>query len=169
LKTTFLFFLVGFFLWGDAFAAEVAFLRGRERDGSYVELEKGGMYAHVAIRYGNGWLQAIPMGGVVLTPGFGSEWIEPVLLVNEAEPEPSQENVLRFLHKPYDGRYNWSDAAIYCSELVGKLLHLVPEPMRFDGQHWRSRGDLPWGEPGLSPDGIFRRLINSGWKIRFPN
>ena len=67
-----------------------------------------------------------------------------------------------YLNRPYDRWFLWSDEAIYCSELVFKVLKpliefsdLAPKPMHFDQnpEFWDRyfRGRTPRGEQGISP------------------
>ncbi len=78
----------------------------------------------------------------------------------------------RFLGKPYDHYFGWSDARIYCSELVWKVYRDAlgieigtPVPLReFDLGHplvkaklkERYGDDVPLDEPVISPGEMFR-------------
>jgi hypothetical protein len=75
--------------------------------------------------------------------------------------------------KNYDGKFNWSDKEMYCSELVYKcywnVLHIklaAPKPLRefnIDGpivrkiMKERYGNEIPYDEPMISPD----QLVNS--------
>lgn len=155
-----------------AHALQVAFLEVRAPDGSPVVLEPGGRFAHVAISHASGWLHAHPSTGVAWTPSLESFGIVSVVLHDDTAPELSHEAVLKLLRMPYDFEFSWSDRAYYCSELVAKLLSMPPTPMDFSGERWK-RGDaddLPRGEPGVSPDEVYRWLAaQAGWSPRSLN
>ena len=84
------------------------------------------------------------------------------------------ENYLEFFDgKPFDSKFLWEDKAIYCSELVQKLLLMSnmnvqsPEPMTYNKyrKYWKTyfNGDIPDGELGVNPasfknSGLFQSL-----------
>ncbi len=139
---------------------EVAFIEMRTPDGKVLQLEKGGRFAHIAISYRGQWLHAHPFYGVEVVESEKLERIgviKEVLTVSELVSLDNEE-VARFLGKPFDSSYSWSDEKIYCSELVGKLLRLKPLPMDFSAEVWPERYRKLNGAPGLSPDGIYRIL-----------
>lgn len=158
------FLFASFFISLSATArVEVAFLEVYGRDGKPIELEKGGRFAHVAIRFNDQWLQAHPLNGVELVDdlsGFGRVLeilVDPDIVISKAEVD-------RWLGLPYDPNFNWEDqGSSYCSKLVANLLSVPPQPMRFDGSYWERYRSLPWGEPGVSPNGLYEELLERGY------
>ncbi len=163
--------VLGLFLLGSLPAwakLSVAFLEMHSPSGQRLELEPGGRFAHVAISYRNGWLHAYPRVGVSWTndlSGFGSVAL---VLENGELPDLTEDRVQMLIGLPYDTQMRWSsDSAFYCSELVGKLLSLEPAPMGFNSKAWkRTKLVNQAGEPGLSPDDVYRSLTeNPEWRI----
>ena len=153
--------LLWLILWAQVARAEVrlAFLELRNFRGELVQLEPNGRFAHIAISYGDLWLHAHPRTGVAFVSDEGLKQFGAVkeILTLSAVPDLKPADVTRFLGKPYDFAFTWSDDAIYCSELVAKLIGMEPEPMEFRGAFWNDKR-MPRGSAGLSPDDIFRRL-----------
>jgi hypothetical protein len=143
-------------------SVQVAFLEIRDAKGNLVQLEPGGRFAHVAISYQGQWLEAHPYFGVHLVSFETLKKMGTIALIldlpNTLELDPSQVEPL--LGKAFDREYSWSDEKYYCSELVGKILKLKPEPMIFDPSLWPPEYQNYNGEMGLSPDEIFRMLLN---------
>ena len=163
------FFLTLSFL-GAAFAAprkesvQVAFFEVRDARGNPVHLEPKFPWAHMAISIDGAWLHAHPATGV--------EWVSGANLENYGRIAHTMnvpkwfklrlDLVDEFLGRPYDGAFSWDDRALYCSELVAKLLGIAPVPMVFDPQFW-PRDYLRFnGLPGISPGLVYRRLIQEG-------
>jgi hypothetical protein len=142
-------------------AVEVAFVEMRTADGRVLQLEKNGQFAHVAISYKGLWLHAHPFYGVEAVTSERLARVGVIKAVVKVSEHDSldDEEVARFLGKPYDRSYSWSDEKIYCSELVGKLLRLKPKPMDFSAEAWPAQYRKLNGAPGLSPDGVYRTLI----------
>lgn len=137
----------------------VAFIQMRDYYGNVVQLEPGARFAHSAISYKGKWLQAHPYRGVehvtidkIQKMGEILEYVE----VPNLE-ELDEDKVNAMLGKPFDHGYIWDDEKIYCSELIGKLLNLTPTPMVFS-EHWPASYQALNGQPGLSPDGVYRIL-----------
>ncbi|AZZ37216.1 hypothetical protein CIK05_10600 [Bdellovibrio sp. qaytius] len=137
----------------------VAFIEMRNYYGQIIQLEQGGRFAHSAISYKGQWLQAHPLHGVELVP------IEKIRKMGEIKEfvdvagleELDEAKVNAMLGKPFDNDYSWDDDKIYCSELIGKLLGLSPLPMVFSDAWPKHYQDMN-GQPGLSPDGVYRIL-----------
>lgn len=155
---------------GTHAAVDVAFLEVRNHQGEILRLEPGGRFAHVAISYGNKWLHAHPLRGVEVISEEElmkiGEIKSVVHLTDKPEITPAQ--VRPFLGKPYDDEFSWDNDKFYCSEILGILLGIPPEPMTFQSEYWRNRYKHLEGKPGLSPDDIYRYLqpakINSCWQ-----
>jgi hypothetical protein len=148
-----------------ASAVEVVFLGVRKGNGEWLELENGSRFAHVAISYEGGWLHAHPLTGVahdydlrrygiVLERAYHPHWDDPSGLTVES-----------WIGLKYDHQFRWSDEKFYCSELVGKLLGLLPRPMDFSAPVWRGR--IPSTDLGISPQGVYNDLKKlPGWEFR---
>ncbi len=144
---------------------EVRFMELRDAHGRLVQLEPGGRFGHVAVGIGGKWLHVHPYRGVELV---NRETVEKVgcmvssILVEHLD-EPDFLTVQTWLGLPYDRDFSWkSEDAFYCSELVGKILGLEPEPMTFDPRLWPPQFQKFDGEPGLSPDDLYRLLLEKG-------
>lgn len=136
---------------------QVAFIEFYNSDGRLIQLEPGGRFAHVAVSHKGLWLHAHPLRGVELTNTFELSKLGRIGRVVELRQmsELSDELVRKFLGKPYDPDFTWSDDKIYCSELIAKIFGLPPEPMHFDTTLWPQRYWKFEGQPGLSPDKVF--------------
>jgi hypothetical protein len=157
LKTFALIFLFPLLSWASL---QVAFLEIHDTQGKVVQFEPNGRFGHLAISYQGQWLHAHPYYGVQLVSESELQKIGSIAVIltlaGRSELDPA--TVQPLLGKPFDHEYNWSEERYYCSELVGKLLSLPPEPMDFSAAVWPSEFKKHQGEPGLSPDGIFRQL-----------
>ncbi len=136
---------------------KIAFLELRTYDGKILQLEPNGRFAHVAISYGDKWLHAHPLRGVELVNLSILEKVGKIKAVVSVSVNSLSDNaVKRFLGKPYDSQFSWTDEGIYCSELIAKLLGIAPKPMRFRGPYWPAEYRKREGEPGISPDELAR-------------
>lgn len=141
--------------------AKVAFLESRDRKGHLVQLEAGGRFSHVAISYKGKWLHSHPFRGVEIVSSEELQKMGHIAeVVSLAEtPELSAEQLKNFLGKPYDKDFSWQDdERFYCSELIAKILGLPPEPMKFSAAAWPVRFQKLRGQPGVSPDGLYRKV-----------
>ncbi|MGZ5278793.1 MAG: hypothetical protein ACXWC9_02550 [Pseudobdellovibrionaceae bacterium] len=143
-------------------SVQVAFLETRDAKGNLVALEPGGRFSHVAVSYQGQWLEAHPYFGVHLVSFEKLENMGTVALIlnlpKMAALDPAV--VQPLLGKAFDHKYSWDGEKFYCSELVGKLLNLKPEPMIFDPALWPPEYEKSNGELGLSPDDIFSKLMD---------
>ncbi len=148
----------------------VAFLQLKTPDGQVLQFEKNGQFAHTAISYRGQWLQAHPYRGVeVVSYAKLNEMGSITKLVTVSDvPELTPDRVEKLIGKPFDRYFSWDDDRYYCSELVGKLLNLEPEPMSFDADYWPPDYQKYQDQPGLSPDDIYRLLREKGMKERPP-
>lgn len=148
-----------------ASAVEVAFLEFHNEDGRRVELEPGGRFVHVAIRIDGRWLHAHTHEGVALIDSLEEYGHRIIRLENPLLPDPKLDQFVYWLGKPFDMTYSWRNPkATYCTRLVAELLNVPPQPMQFASDHWRLASVKPIGEPGLSPDDLFRILKQRGFK-----
>jgi hypothetical protein len=146
-------------------ATDVAFIEIRDYHNQIIQLEPNGRFAHVAISYNGQWLHAHPIRGVEIVSQKEIEKIGRFKsIVSLPDVNIETEKVRRFLGKHYDAGYEWTEQSVYCSELVGKLLELAPEPMSFKASLWANRYLHMRGQPGLSPDDVYRILIGRGYK-----
>lgn len=147
-------------------AQRVAFLEVYDAHGRLVQYEPNSRFGHTALEVNGGWLQSYPGEGVkIVSLKKLKERGVIRAFVPISKPIRSRDYVT-FLNKPFDFSYDWSDEEIYCSELLAKLLSLPPEPMEFNRQVWpKSYWELE-GQPGLSPDKLYRQLTGvSPWEI----
>ncbi len=95
------------------------------------------------------------------------------LLLTENDVNALKTYAIQQFGKNYDGKFNWSDKEMYCSELVYKcywnVLHIklaAPQPLRefnIDGpivrkiMKERYGNEIPYDEPMISPN----QLVNS--------
>jgi hypothetical protein len=139
---------------------EVAFLEIKNYFGQVIELEDGGHFAHIAISYKNGWLHAHPIRGVEWVSTSDLEKMGKINAIVKLENTANLtfQDIEMFVGKSYDPDFSWSNDKIYCSELVGKILRIQPQPMNFISKIWSQKYKSHNGELGLSPDDIFRIL-----------
>jgi hypothetical protein len=141
-------------------AVDVAFVEIRNYNGDLLQLEPNGQFAHIAISYKGKWLHSHPYRGVEIV---SMAELEKIGTVKEILPvfdlsELDRTLVETFLGKPYDANFSWDDESIYCSELIGKLLRMEPEPMQFKAEVWPEQFQKFRGKLGLSPDDIYKIL-----------
>jgi hypothetical protein len=144
---------------------EVRFIGLRDAHGRLVQLEPGGRFGHIAVGVGEKWLHVHPYRGVELVDRATVEKVGCMVssIVVENLGEPDFLTLQAWLGLPYDREFSWkSEDAMYCSELVGKVLALEPEPMTFDPRLWPPQFQKFDGELGLSPDDIYRLLVEKG-------
>jgi hypothetical protein len=151
----------------DAIASvDVAFVEIIAPDGHLVQFEKNGRFGHSAIFYHGQWLQAHPWRGVELTSKSEVEKIGCIAEVVHI-PDPAEldsKKLKTLIGRPFDHDYTWDDKSLYCAELVAKLLDIPPTPMEFDPNLWPEEFQKHNGEPGISPDGVYRALKARGYK-----
>lgn len=148
-------------------AVLVAFIELRRTDGTLIQLEPGGRFAHIALSFNGRWLHAHPQRGTEVVDDQGLAQVGRVAeIINVTDrPEPSEAVVQNIVGKPYDREYSWNDDRLYCSELVAKILGLKPEPMKFDSSLWAREFSKYRGQLGLSPDDIFRLLRQRNYPL----
>ena len=151
--------LISIFLLSSLAFGRVAFLETRDSNGKLQQFEEDFTYTHVAIEVENRWLHAYPKRGVEL---ITLEELQKIGTVAEYLEVPAGAFTLgeekRFLGKPYDAQFSWGDEAIYCSELVGKILGIEPVPMHFPLKFWPPSYQEWEGDPGVSPGVVYRWL-----------
>jgi hypothetical protein len=90
-----------------------------------------------------------------------------VILRNPRVVEINPADFAHWLGKGFDFTYSWTNAhATYCARLIAELLVIPPQPMQFKAEIWNNHvyRDQAVGEPGLSPDDIFRVLLSRGYR-----
>ena len=163
--------LISFVLWSSsAQALQVALIAFQDASGKIVPLEAGGHYGHVALRVQmpDGklqWLHAHPYYGVVLQQDI-SHKNEVIDIFSAGTEEIQYEHIRDYVGLKYDPQFRWEDPlTTYCSKLVGQILNMKPKPMHFDAPFWKDQKDhLQSGALGISPDDIYRELLNRGFK-----
>lgn len=140
----------------------IAFLQSFDKNGKPVEYEPGGRFTHTAIQFeelGDMWLNAYPNDDVAIislsrlqTHGTITEIIEIPQTVRMTEAMP-------YMGLPFDYWYSWSNDAIYCSELIGKILNIPTRPMHFNKNFWPKNYWKLEGTPGLSPDALYEWAV----------
>lgn len=151
-------FLLNFLPTPSSARTRIAFLKFYQ-NGKLVQYEEGGRFSHTAIQFddiGDQWLNAYPEEGVAVISlarlrqhGVVAEIIEIPHTLTLAQVQP-------YLGLPFDFWYSWDDRAIYCSELIGKLLAVPTHPMKFNRAVWPKNYWKLDGTPGLSPDALYR-------------
>lgn len=137
----------------------IAFLELYDYRGRLVQYEPGGRFAHTAIQFddiGDQWLNAYPDEGVALISwqelqhrGTVAEIVEIPQTIHFSQVKP-------YMGIPFDFWYSWNGDALYCTELIGKILKLSPEPMHFNKKVWPESYWKLEGTLGLSPDRLYK-------------
>ena len=160
----FIFILISNFVSAQV---KVAFIKVYRPNGSVLYLEPNFAYAHVAISYERGWINAHPKHGVQLTKSLEELDFpkhESFIMQSYSMPEISTEKALRLQGRNYDREFNWdSDDSLYCSELVAKLLAVRPKPMFFDPKIWPKPYWKLNGRPGISPFLLLQEMLDLGF------
>lgn len=158
MKIGFFFFI--FLLQSLAFAkTRIVFLELYNSKGELVQYEPGGRFAHTAIQFdeiGDKWLNSYPGEGVAVVSWEDLQHRGVVGDIVEIPMEVRWSQVKPYLGRPFDFWYSWTDDALYCTELIAKLLDIPPQPMRFNKKVWPKNYWPLEGTPGLSPDQLWR-------------
>lgn len=162
--------VIGLLLWSLSalgFAAtEVIFLEVTNSKGELILLEPDFPYAHVLLKIGDSLLHSHPRTGVSILAEAELEKYGKVGDSFLVENQMDWEMIQKHLGKSYDTEFSWGDEKFYCSELVGKLLGMAPEPMHFDPELWPAQFQQYEGKPGISPGKIYRAL-KKRWGFSF--
>lgn len=136
--------------------------------GKLIQFSAEGQYTHVAIEFNEKWIHADPYYGVVVIDHLSEVSIKEyqVDLLEHPEDLIPTNLIEKYIGLPYDHNFTWSDDAIYCSELIAKLLGLKPRPMKFNTEIWNNDYTSKRGLPGLSPDDLFSNLMEKGFSIK---
>lgn len=151
--------IFGPFFISPAYSTQVAFFRQYTPSGQLVKYD-GGEFAHIAISFQKGWLHAHPYGGVQWSPSLEAiGFLDYVVLENTRWSEPTQEFAAKQLQKKFDIFASWLDPLkTYCSKLVAEFFNIRPQVMTFSSKDWQGF-NVPRGHLGLSPDDVYRHLI----------
>lgn len=160
MKTSFLFFIFSVLLTAGIAQAKtrIAFLELYNHRGELVQYEPGGRFAHTAIQFdelGDRWLNAYPGEGVAIITWVQLQNHGVIAEVIEIPVDVSLDEVSYYIGKPFDYKYSWTDDALYCTELIGKLLQVPTHPMKFNKKVWPKNYWHLDGTPGLSPDQLW--------------
>lgn len=156
----FILFWTVFSIHSLAFAkVRIAFLENYDHLGRQIQYEPGGRFVHTAIQFddiGEYWLNAYPGEGVAVISWQRLQQHGTVTEILELPMDLSYAEIQPYLGRPFDFWYSWTEEAIYCSELIGKLLGVPTHPMRFNKNVWPKNYWKLEGTPGLSPDELWR-------------
>ncbi|QLY26769.1 YiiX/YebB-like N1pC/P60 family cysteine hydrolase [Bdellovibrio sp. KM01] len=141
----------------------IAFLETFNSRGERVEYEPGARFSHTAIQFDDIaplWLNAYPGEGVAVISEERLNQHGTITAIVEVTPELNATQITQYLGLPFDFWYSWDDSAMYCSEIIGKLLNVPTHPMIFNKKVWpKNYWDLD-GTPGLSPDSLYRWALD---------
>lgn len=158
LKSSFVFFVLLYHTLCLA-EVEVLFVQKKDFQGNVVRLQPHEDFYHVALVTPYGLLNARPYYGVEFLNSLDDlGYPDYSVTVLRLSGDIKYQQYHHYLGLPYDSEFDWDDKAIYCSELVAKILNIAPSPMRFEGDHWPRRLRDKQGLPGLSPDLLFHKL-----------
>ncbi|WP_413587179.1 hypothetical protein [Bdellovibrio sp. HCB274] len=152
--------LISFLLLCEVQAkTRIAFLETVNSRGERVEYEPGARFSHTAIQFddiGEQWLNAYPGEGVAIISEERLKQHGMITAVIEIPQHVSLAAIEPYLGLPFDFWYSWEGDAIYCTELIGKILNVPTHPMIFNKKVWpKNYWDLD-GTPGLSPDKLYQ-------------
>ncbi len=137
----------------------IAFLELYNQRGELVQYEPGGRFAHTAIQFddlGDQWLNSYPGEGVALISWEQLQERGVIADVIEIPQKVQLSQITPYMGRPFDFWYSWSDEALYCTELIAKLLNIPTHPMSFNKKVWPKNYWALEGTPGLSPDGLWK-------------
>lgn len=136
----------------------IAFLEKYDHHGNLIQYEPGGRFVHTALQFeelGDQWLNAYPGEGVAVISWNTLSERGTVAEIVDLPHDLQLSDVAPYLGRPFDFWYSWTDEAIYCSELIGKLLNIPTHPMRFNKEVWPKNYWKFEGDPGISPDSLW--------------
>ena len=146
---------------------EIAFIPLRDANGTVVQFENGGRFAHVAVSFNGFWFHAHPKNGVELTRDLSDFGDEVVFLTHDNFNEPAEAFVWGELGKPFSYLKLWHDKNYtYCSKLIAQAYGIPPSPMTFSSKNWRNINGLPKGALGSSADKLFRIFLSLGFQLK---
>ncbi len=144
---------------------KVAFIEARNLWRTTIEYEPQGRFFHTAISVGDQWLHAHPRKGVELIDDLTEFGPYKEILRTDQYEEPNENFLRRHLNLPFNLFTSWNhDLSTYCSKIIGKFFNIKPEIMRFESPGWKNIPNLPRGELGLSPDDLYKKLQDIGFK-----
>ena len=150
--------LIFLLLFGCQSFAQVylAFVEVKDKNGQIIQYEPQGQFMHMAISYKGYWLHSYPPHGVSLTTLQELQKLGTVTIMPLMDVKPlRQQDIQKFVGKPFDYDFPWDDSKIYCAELIAKILGIRPSPMDFSAPVWPARYKRLQGQLGISPDDIF--------------
>lgn len=155
-------FLISFLSLSVWATNKVAFLEVYDSHGRLVQYEPNSRFGHSAILVGDKWLQSYPGEGVQLITWEQLQHRGRIAEILEIPTNIQVADALPYLGKPFDFYYTWNDDSFYCSELLAKILGIPPQPMQFNREVWPPTYWPLEGQPGMSPDKIYRILRGPG-------
>lgn len=176
----FIFVSVASFYLSAHARVRIALLESYTKDGKLVQYEVGGRFYHSAIWVdavevvgavasdnaikGGGWLQSYPPEGVSVISWQQLQEKGKVAVILDLPKMRSitLNDYKKYLGKKFDFYYQWNDDLIYCSELIAKILNIQTVPMKLNHQVWPKNYWVLDGQPGVSPDELYRWSIKNG-------
>ncbi len=146
----------------------IALLEIYTKDGKLVQYEVGGRFYHSAIWVDGGWLQSYPPEGVSVISWQQLQEKGKVAVILDLPKMRSitLDDYKKYLSKKFDFYYQWNDDLIYCSELIAKILNIQTVPMKLNHQVWPKSYWVLDGQPGVSPDELYRWGVANGALVR---
>lgn len=174
---------------------DVIFQPSQSFQSKAIEIATGSHYTHCGIVYLKGGkpyvfeairtVQSTPLDQW-LKRGTGGQYVlmRPQTALSDEQERALRKAALPFRDKGYDLLFNWSDEAIYCSELIWKLydralgVQLTPlktfRDYKLDHAEVqrqvkeRFKVDIPWDEPVIAPSDLmessYLRVVSSSGK-----
>lgn len=149
---------------------KIAFLVQYDHTGEIVQYEPGGRYVHTAVQFPEiapNWLNAYPREGVAIIDWETLKKRGTVTDVIETPHTMTLAQIQPYWGKPFDYKYDWNNDAIYCTELIGKVLGIEPTPMKLNKKFWPPSYWHIEGLPGISPDGLYQWALKHGRLLEF--
>lgn len=149
---------------------KIAFLEQYNQNGELVQYEPGGRFVHTAVQFPEIaplWLNAYPREGVALIDWETLSTRGVIAKVIETPHTMTLSQIQPYWGKPFDYKYSWSDEAIYCTELIGKVLGIAPTPMKLNKKFWPPSYWHIEGLPGISPDGLYHWAMENSTPAKY--
>ena len=152
----------------------VAFFEAYDHTGAVIRLLPESKYFHVAIQIEDVWYHTDQDEGVTVLESFsdlGPQFQLKSILVNH-DLYLQKSEIKPYLKMPFDLYYDWHDPnTTYCSKLIAKLLKVKPSLNLFKSSYWALAHGIKKGKEGISPDELYKKLLEKGfykgWPVEF--